>query len=199
MRVSRETSESSHAERVVLQIRFKPFTKFSAIFSIVKKCIYVFTLKGRHGTACAKLLEEISRSLRAVINYRLLWRFFFGSNPNQAAHLLSLILAGDKTATSSAVIEYEATKTPMPERGSLSIVLDGHGQPGCIIETHAVQKLPFSEMNFALCSKEGEDDNLKSWQTKHLKFFKEIAQEFGQEFTDQSEIIFEEFRVIYSS
>lgn len=125
--------------------------------------------------------------------------FSFGSNPNQVAHLLSLILAGDKTATSSAVIEYEATKTPMPERGSLSILLDGYGQPGCIIETHAVQKLPFSEMNFALCSKEGEDDNLKSWQTKHLKFFKEIAQEFGQEFTDQSEILFEEFRVIYSS
>ena len=95
--------------------------------------------------------------------------------------------------------QHEATKTPMPERGSLSIVLDGYGQPGCIIETYTIQKMPFSEMDFALCSKEGEDDNLKSWQTQHLQFFKEISQEFGQEFTEQSEIIFEEFRVIYSS
>lgn len=125
--------------------------------------------------------------------------FAFGSSSHQAAHLLSLILAGEKTATSSAVFEYEATETPIPEPGSLSIVLNEHGQPSCVIETHAVHRLPFDEVDFALCSKEGEDKNLASWQNNHLEFFKEIAHKSDLEFTEESEIIFEEFRVIHRS
>lgn len=77
--------------------------------------------------------------------------FAFGSSSHQAAHLLSLILAGEKTSTSSAVFEYEATETPIPEPGSLSIVLNEHGQPSCVIETHTVHRLPFSEM-ILLCA-----------------------------------------------
>lgn len=125
--------------------------------------------------------------------------FAFGASSHQAAYLLGLILAGDKTATSSAVLEYEATETPIPEPGALSIVLNEYGQPSCVIETHTVHRLPFSEMDFTLCSNEGEDENLASWQNNHLDFFKEIAHEFGLEFTKESEIIFEEFRVVYSS
>ena len=70
--------------------------------------------------------------------------FAFGASPYQAAYLLGLILAGDKTATSSAVLEYEATETPIPEPGALSIVLNEYGQPSCVIETHTVHRLPFS-------------------------------------------------------
>lgn len=125
--------------------------------------------------------------------------FAFGTTPQQAAHLLDLVLAGQKTATSSAVLEYEATGVTIPEEGNLSIVLDHAGQPSCVVETSVVHRLPFGDVDFNLCSKEGEDENLESWQHNHMIFFEEIAHGFGQKFTSESEIIFEEFKVVYRS
>jgi uncharacterized protein YhfF len=39
-----------------------------------------------------------------------------------------------KTATSSLLWTYEALNKPPPEVGSLSIVTDGDGGPGCVVE-----------------------------------------------------------------
>lgn len=39
-----------------------------------------------------------------------------------------------KTARSSLLWTYEALNKPLPEVGSLSIVTDGGGGPGCVVE-----------------------------------------------------------------
>ncbi len=59
----------------------------------------------------------------------------FGDNPDLANELGNLVLAGIKIATCSALWEWEAEGSPLPEVGLKTIVLDGNNQPLCIIET----------------------------------------------------------------
>jgi uncharacterized protein YhfF len=53
-----------------------------------------------------------------------------------------LIATGTKTATCSALWEYEAEGSPLPEPGSKTIVLGGDGDPLCIVETTEVEVRP---------------------------------------------------------
>ncbi|MPM92276.1 hypothetical protein SDC9_139411 [bioreactor metagenome] len=85
----------------------------------------------------------------------------------------------------------------MPKRGSLSIVTDWDGNPRCVIETTAVTILPFREFTFEICSREGEDDSLESWQRAHTRFFTEDGKALGYEFSEDMPVVFEDFEVVY--
>lgn len=123
--------------------------------------------------------------------------FHFCNDEKNANELLGLVLEGTKKATASAVPLYEAEGENLPEVGGLSIVTDWDGNPRCVIETTAVTLLPFREMTFDICKREGEDENLESWQNNHIKFFTEEMEKIGSEFTWDMEVIFEDFEVVY--
>ena len=53
----------------------------------------------------------------------------FGASAEQADALLALVLDGTKTATAGALWDYESEGEPLPEVGTLSILLDGSGHP----------------------------------------------------------------------
>jgi uncharacterized protein YhfF len=59
----------------------------------------------------------------------------FGDSPELADELGALIVAGTKTATCSALWEWEAEGSPLPEIGLKTIILDSSDEPLCIIET----------------------------------------------------------------
>ena len=69
-----------------------------------------------------------------------------GRTPEQADALLALVLDGTKTATASALADYEATGEPLPEVGTLGILLDGAGHPRALIETTEVGVVAFGEV-----------------------------------------------------
>lgn len=99
----------------------------------------------------------------------------FGDNPRIADELLALVLAGTKTATSSALSDYDADDTPIPEAGELSIILDGEGHPAALIRTTEVEIVPFDEVTADFASAEGEDDrSLESWRAEHTTYFTRI-------------------------
>ena len=123
--------------------------------------------------------------------------FAFGGNETLANSLLELVLEGKKTATSSSVLCYEMTGEPKPRVGDFSIVTDWQGEPHCVIETVSVMQLPFSEMTFDICRREGEDECLTTWQDGHRAFFVQDGKESGYEFTEDMPIVFQDFRVIY--
>ncbi|WP_163369291.1 ASCH domain-containing protein, partial [Enterobacter hormaechei] len=55
-----------------------------------------------------------------------------------------------------------------PRVGEVSVILDGRGEPACAIETTAVARMRFSEVDQAFAFEEGEDDRtLASWRTAH--------------------------------
>ena len=82
----------------------------------------------------------------------------WGDSPQMADELGALISAGTKTATCSALWEYEAEGESLPEIGLKTIVLDGNGDPMCIVETTEVEVWPYDEVDSRFAYEEGEGD-----------------------------------------
>ena len=70
----------------------------------------------------------------------------------------ALIVAGIKTAICSALRAYEAEREPLPSVGLKTIVLDGNGDPLCIVETTQVKLQPYDEVEARFAFEEGEGD-----------------------------------------
>lgn len=123
--------------------------------------------------------------------------FHFELIEKWANELLQLVLIGQKRATASSLWRYEIEGERVPKVGDLSIVTDWEGVPRCVIETIAVTIVPFSNITYDICKREGEDDILESWREGHIKFFKEEGKKLGYEFRNGMPVIFEDFEVVY--
>ena len=121
--------------------------------------------------------------------------FHFDLNERSANELLALVLSGKKRATASSLYAFAPGEAPKP--GNLSIVTDWDGNPRCVIETKTMQVIPFCEMTFDICSREGEDECLETWKEGHRHFFTLDAEEMGYAFTEDMPVLFEDFEVIY--
>lgn len=118
--------------------------------------------------------------------------FSFGDSPEMADELLALVLSGKKTATASVFLEDEQT----PSVGDLSLVLDGHGNPACVIKTVHLETVKFCDLTWDMVKLEGEDDNLEQWQSGHIRYWTRDSAKRGYTFTDQTPITFERFEVV---
>lgn len=123
--------------------------------------------------------------------------FHFDLTEKWANELLRLVLIGQKRATASSLWGFELRGERVPKIGDLSIVTDWEGVPRCVIETTAVTIIPFSDITYDICKREGEDDTLESWRAGHVKFFKEEGNELGYEFRHDMPVVFEDFRVVH--
>ena len=130
-------------------------------------------------------------------NTKYIESFHFELTEKWANELLRLVLEGRKRATASSLFAYSQDGQSMPKVGDYSIVTDWDGNPKCVIQTTTVQTIPYSEMTFDVCKREGEDENLESWRKGHQKFFTEEGKEMGYEFSEDMLIVFEDFQVVY--
>lgn len=121
----------------------------------------------------------------------------FGADPEQANELLSLVLAGTKTATASAAASYGSDGAPMPEVGDLSIILDGRGRPRALIATTDVQVCRFDEVDAEHAAAEGEGDrSLEDWREVHEVFLTEELARVGQQFDSGTAVVLERFQLL---
>jgi uncharacterized protein YhfF len=122
----------------------------------------------------------------------------FGDNPNLADELGQLIVSGIKTGTCSALWEWEAEGNSIPQPGLISIVLDGLGQPICIIETTEVSVSRFNTVDEEFARAEGEGDlSLAYWREAHTKFFSRVLPKIGKQFSEDMPLVCERFKLIY--
>ena len=122
----------------------------------------------------------------------------WGDSPRMADELGELIKRGTKTATCSALWEYEAEGEPLPEVGTRTVVLDGNGDPLCIVETTEVEVRPYDEVDEKFAYEEGEGDrSLEYWREAHRRFFSRTLPNLGKEFTPEMPLVCERFRVVY--
>lgn len=122
----------------------------------------------------------------------------WGDGPEMADELGALIAAGIKTATCSALWEWEAEGNPIPEEGYLTIALDGHGEPFCIVETIELSIRKYNEVDADFARAEGEGDlSLNYWREAHKNYFSRILHKIGKEFSEDMPLICERFRIIY--
>ena len=124
--------------------------------------------------------------------------FAFGDSPEIANELLALVLAGTKTATASAVWEYEAAGDPLPQEGDLSIILDGRGHPWALVRTTAVRLAAFADVDAEHAWLEGEDDrSLESWRSGHQGYFGRALAGRNAEFDENLVVVLERFELRY--
>lgn len=123
----------------------------------------------------------------------------FGDTPELADRLGILVASGTKTATCSALWEWEAEGTPIPEVGTTTIVLDGSNEPLCIIETIEVKLQPYNKVDAQFAYEEGEGDrSLEYWRKAHWAFFSRTLAKIGRQPAPDMPLVCQRFRVIYS-
>ncbi|WDM45432.1 ASCH domain-containing protein [Microbacterium luteolum] len=123
----------------------------------------------------------------------------FGATPQQADELLALVVTGLKDGTASSLWDYEANRDPLPTVGELSIILDGAGAPRAVIETTAVEIVPFDEVDEAHAHAEGEGDRtLAHWRAVHERYWREHS-ENPRGYAPDMPVVCERFRLIHAA
>lgn len=124
------------------------------------------------------------------------WRF--GNTPDMADRLGELVRIGIKTATASLAWSYETGEEPYPETGGYSVILDGDGEPLCIIKTTSVAVHPFNEVSQLHAYQEGEGDrSLEHWRQVHWDFFSEECARIGKHPDERMPVVCETFELVY--
>ena len=122
----------------------------------------------------------------------------FGDHPDLADELAALVLVGVKTATCSALWEWEAEGASLPQAGLHTIVLDAQGAPLCIIETTAVFICSYDQVDAPFAWEEGEGDrSLAHWRDAHARFFTRTLLSLGRTFVPDMPLVCERFRLVY--
>ena len=119
--------------------------------------------------------------------YQCLRTFAFGDSPELADELLELVVKGIKTATCST--QDEPNTSTFGERW---VVLDGRGEPRCVIETTEVEYRRFNEVDAAFAYDEGEGDrSLACWRRAHRAYFGRLGR-----FSEDMMLTCERFRLV---
>jgi len=114
-----------------------------------------------------------------------------GDNAEMGNQLADLVVKGIKTASCGSFASYQAEETAI-KTGSYNIILNGQGEPVCVIRIVAMRLVRFSEVTEEFARKEGEGDlSLAYWRQEHKDFFTRAGF-----FAEDMELITEEFEVV---
>jgi uncharacterized protein YhfF len=87
--------------------------------------------------------------------------------------LVDAILRGEKTTTSSLVVEYEREGDELPRAGSRSAVVDSLGRRVAVIETTDVRVIRVGEVDLEHARCEGEGfESVAAWRRAHEDFWR---------------------------
>lgn len=122
----------------------------------------------------------------------------FGDTKRLANELLGIVLNGRKRATAELVADFIARGDQVPRIGSHWIACDGNGLPRIIIRSTELRVGPFTSADSAFAREEGEDDmTLESWQREHRRYWTRVSAAAGREWSEDDEIVFERFEVVW--
>ena len=109
-----------------------------------------------------------------------------------------LIVSGVKTATSSLLWDYDATGTRPPSLGALSIVMNGKGEPVCIVETTWLKVQAFNQIDEPFARDYGEwDGTLATWRKECLAYYGHRCEALGRTPSPDMPLVCERFRVVF--
>ena len=123
-------------------------------------------------------------------------RWHFELTEAACNELLGLVLEGRKRATSSSLASYRLSGEDVPREGDLSVICDWNADPRCVVRTTRVEVVPYHAVTFEMARREGEDETLASWREHHERYFREEGRELGYAFTDDMDVVFEDFEVV---
>jgi uncharacterized protein YhfF len=115
--------------------------------------------------------------------------------------LVAAVLRGEKTATSSLLLEWEAENEPLPAVEDRLTVIDSDEQPVAVIELVAVDIVRLGDADLRLARDEGEGfESVAEWRQAHEQFSAEVIPRlpagFADPVTDDTEVVVERFRLV---
>ena len=130
----------------------------------------------------------------------------FGDSPEMADELLALVLAGTKTATCTSLWAWEVEQNIPLVPGTLAVILDGSGQPRCVVETLRIEQVAYRDVTAEFARAEGEhdppdlpdDEVLAYWRKYHWEFYLRTLPPLGFTPSPDMPVLCEHFRVIYT-
>jgi len=139
-----------------------------------------------------------SRSAPQDANERFYESFRIGLDDEDAETGATLILSGEKTATSSLLWEYEASGKAQPPLGNLSVVENGRRVPVCVVTTTWIELIRFDDVDAQFAYEYGEGDRtLEGWRKMFRPYYAKACAGLGRELSGDTPLICERFRVIY--
>ena len=122
----------------------------------------------------------------------------FANTPEAATKVGKLVRDGVKTTTSSLVWGLEHIGEPLPKVGDIELIVDGNGEPLCIIELTEVEIKPFNSVDEQFALEYGEGDRtLAFWLSDNWDFHSRWCIEIGHEPSETMPIVFQRFHVLY--
>ena len=119
--------------------------------------------------------------------------------------LVTAILTGAKTTTTSLLAEYERGSEPLPQAGQVLAVIDSAQRPVAAIEITEVRVIRLADVDLRHAVDEGEGDrSVAQWRAGHEGFWHsaEVRAELGvPQFTvnDDTLVVVERFRLVTST
>jgi len=95
----------------------------------------------------------------------------YGDSEALCEQLVSLICEGKKTATCSALRDYEVEGELVPKVGEYEIVLHWDETPAAVVRMTDVTVQPYSLVNEDFAKAEGESESFEVWDAGHRAFF----------------------------
>jgi uncharacterized protein YhfF len=113
---------------------------------------------------------------------------------------VSAVLRGDKTATSSLLVEWRRDGEPLPAAGERETVIDSDGAPVATIEITAVEILRLGAVDDRIARAEGEAySTAAGWRAEHERFWtQEVFPHWGKDaprLDDETEVVVQWFCV----
>lgn len=113
--------------------------------------------------------------------------------------LVTAILTGTKTTTTSLLVEHPRGHDPREDVGTLEAVLDSHDNVVCVIRTTEVQVCRLADVNdeHALAEGEGYAD-ASEWRAGHEQFWRspEFVDYIGEiDINDDTQVVCQRFTV----
>ncbi|MDU0312497.1 ASCH domain-containing protein [Phycicoccus sp. M110.8] len=122
----------------------------------------------------------------------------FGDSPELADELIAFVVDGPKRATAGLVAGYAADSEALPRIGSHWVACDGSGRPRAVLRATELRVGPLHSVDEQFAWDEGEyDRTLATWLDGHRTFFRRECERIGVEFSDDLEVCFERFRVVW--
>lgn len=122
----------------------------------------------------------------------------FGDSPALADELIAFVTDGPKRATAGLVAAYAADGDPLPRIGGHWVACGGDGQPRVVLRTHELRVGPLRSVDARFAWDEGEyDRTLESWLEGHRRFFRRECERIGMELSDELEVVFERFSIVW--
>jgi uncharacterized protein YhfF len=120
-----------------------------------------------------------------------------GSTPETIEMLLGLVLAREKTITSTSPWLYDDGLQAAPMAGDIWVMMDSAGRPAAVLRTTSVKVLPMDQVTEEDSRHEGPGARpIEAWRRVHWNFFMRVLAPLGKVPAPDMPVTLEYFEVL---